>query len=115
MRPSGDGDPNRAVLEQLARDLEAFVDAKGRKLEVVRVPSPGLIEDGEGRPMAASYVNFYIGNRTVVVPTYGSEWDGAAVAEVAKLFPGRETVGVDARAILTGGGAFHCITQQVPG
>ena len=65
--------------------------------------------------MPASYVNFYIGNRTVAVPTYGTRHDHEAVDRIAELFPDRKTVGIDARAVLTGGGAFHCISQQQPG
>jgi agmatine deiminase len=114
MRPSGDDDPNAAILDLIARDLEAMTDARGRRLEVVRVPSPGRVLSSEGHVMPASYVNFYIGNTTVVVPTYGAPYDAEAVREIAALFPGRRTVGIDARAILTGGGAFHCITQQEP-
>lgn len=114
MKPSGPDDPNAAVLDQIARELSEMTDARGRRLEVVRVPSPGRIEDATGRVMPASYVNFYIANRTVVVPTYGSPADADAVAAIAALFPGRRTEGVPSRAILSGGGAFHCITQQEP-
>src|SRR5579871_4540708 len=91
-----------------------MVDARGRKLQVVRVPSPGRIEDEDARVMPASYVNFYIANAAVVVPTYGAPFDDEAVAKIGALFPGRRTFGVDARAVLSGGGAFHCITQQQP-
>lgn len=116
MEPRDSDDPNREVLERIAEDLRGMTDAAGRKLAVVRVPSPGKVGDSmEGRPMPASYVNFYIGNRAVVVPTYGSVHDTEAVELVAALFPGRRTVGVPAKAILSGGGAFHCITQQQPG
>lgn len=113
MRPSP-GDPNQVALEAIARDLAGMRDAAGRRLEVLQIPSPGLIQGEDERPMPASYVNFYIGNRAVVVPTYGSAHDAAAVAAIAELFPGRRTVGVAARALLGGGGAFHCITQQEP-
>ena len=113
MRPSA-GDPNREVLEDIVRDLSAMRDAAGRRLEVLVVPSPGLVEGDDARPMPASYVNFYIGNRAVVVPTYGSPYDDEAVERIGAVFPGRRTVGVPAKAILTGGGAFHCITQQEP-
>jgi agmatine deiminase len=101
-------DPNRAILEALVRE------AGGHGLEVVRIPSPGRVLDAEGRLMPASYVNFYLANSAVVVPTYGSPGDDEAVARIGALFPGRRAVGIDARAVLTGGGAFHCITQQQP-
>jgi len=107
-------DPNAAILDRLAADLAAMTDARGRRLQVVRIPSPGLLENEDGEPMPASFVNFYIGNETVVVPTYGTPYDAEAVAAIARLFPGRRTVGRSARAILSGGGAFHCITQQQP-
>jgi agmatine deiminase len=114
MKPSGEDDPNARVLEAIGHDLERMSDAKGRRLTVLRIPSPGLVRGREGEVMPASYVNFYIGNRAVVVPTYGSPYDDEAVESIARLFPARRTVGIDARSILSGGGAFHCITQQQP-
>ena len=107
-------DPNAATLDRLASDLADFVDARGRKLKVLRIPSPGIVRDDDGELMPASFLNFYIGNRSVVVPTYGTPYDEAAVAALAALFPGRRVKGRSARAILSGGGAFHCITQQQP-
>jgi agmatine deiminase len=104
---SRDDDPNAAVF------ADAHARAKDWPVEIVTVPSVGRFEvDGEAVP--ASHMNFYIGNAVVVVPTYGGPSDDAAVAAVAKLFPGRETVGLRANHILTGGGSFHCISQQVP-
>lgn len=114
MAPSGPDDPNRDVLDAIARDLGRMTDARGRRLEVVRVPSPGFVPDEDGDPMPASHVNFYVANHAVVVPTYGTAWDDAVVEALRPLFPGRAVIGSSARAILTGGGAFHCITQQVP-
>jgi agmatine deiminase len=114
MEPRASDDPNREVLRTLLADAAALVDARGRRLEVVRVPSPGRVENEDGDVMPASYVNFYIANAAVIVPTYGSPFDAEAVERIGALFPGRRTIGIDARAILTGGGAFHCITQQQP-
>lgn len=114
MRAVDDDDPNREVLARILDALRGMTDAKGRALDVREVPSPGRVCDGEGRVMPASYVNFYISNSTVVVPQYGVAQDAAAVEAIAALFPTRRTVGVSARAILEGGGAFHCITQQIP-
>ena len=100
-------DPNAQVYADAA---EALLDAE---LEVVAIPSPGLVErDGEIIP--ASYVNFYIGNAAVVVPLYGAPNDAAAVEALQGLFPDRKVAGLRADHILTGGGSFHCISQQVP-
>src|SRR5205085_10343261 len=114
MEARDEGDPNRDVLSSVAEDLRTMRDASGHLLDVVTLPSPGQIESAEGEPMPASYVNYYIANTTIVVPTYGSRYDDEAVSIIASCFPGRPTIGLPARAILTGGGAFHCITQQEP-
>lgn len=107
-------DPNTARLDAIAAELEAARDARGRKLQVIRIPSPGRVLDDEGEFAPASHMNFIIGNASVAVPTYGTPSAALAVAELQKLFPGRAVVGLPARHILSGGGAFHCITQQQP-
>lgn len=100
-------DPNAATYDDAASRAEAF------GLDVVRVPSPGRTgEDDLVEP--ASYMNFVIANRVVVVPIYGSPHDEAAVAAIGALFPGRTAVGLMADAVLTGGGSFHCCSQHVP-
>lgn len=114
MAPSGPADPNRAVLMEIARALRGMQDAAGRPLEVVELPSPSRIENRAGELLAASYLNFYIGNRTVVVPVYGAPADKEALSVLASLFPDRVIAGIDARSVVTGGGAFHCISQQQP-
>jgi agmatine deiminase len=111
--PSGD-DPNADRLEEIAAALKDQRDARGRMLQIVRIPSPGRVEGEEGEVIPASHMNFLIGNSTVVVPTYGTPSARAAVEALKPFFPGRAVVGLPARHILTGGGAFHCITQQQP-
>ena len=101
-------DPNEAIYKDAAKRL-----SKAR-LDIVSLPSPGRITDEDGEIIPASYMNFYIGNAAVVVPQYGAANDKAAVAVVQALFPDRVAIGHRADHILTGGGSFHCISQQVP-
>jgi agmatine deiminase len=105
--PDGDDDPNAEVYRDARARAEAF------RLTIADIPSPGrVLRDGEIIP--ASYMNFYIGNAAVVVPLYGAANDEAAVAAVQALFPDRKAIGFRADHVLTGGGSFHCISQQVP-
>ncbi|MEO5578782.1 MAG: agmatine deiminase family protein [Sphingomicrobium sp.] len=112
--------PGRVAIPEAVKDdpnAPAYADAAeillDADLEVVAIPSPGLIEkDGEMVP--ASYMNFYIGNAVVVVPQYGAPNDAAAVESLQDIFPDRRVIGLRSDHLLTGGGSFHCISQQVP-
>jgi agmatine deiminase len=105
--PSGPDDPNAAVY------ADARARARGFGLIVRDVPSPGRVEAAD-RVEPASYMNFAIGNRIVVVPTYGTVHDADGVAAIAELFPDRATIGLPADAVLSGGGSFHCASQHAP-
>ena len=107
--PEADGpdDPNAAVY------ADAWARARDFGVKCVPLPSPGLVTD-EGEIVAASYMNFYIGNAAVIVPQHGRPNDAAAVKAIGALFPDRVAVGLPTNHVLTGGGSFHCISQQVP-
>jgi agmatine deiminase len=126
-----ESDPQHAISLDALRRLQAATDARGRAIEVVRLPSPGPITITEqeaqgvdavpgsvprraGDRLAASYVNFYPANKRIVYPLLDERYDEAAGEILAGCFPGREVVGVPAREILLGGGNIHCVTQQVP-
>jgi len=79
------------------------------------VPCIALAAVRKGKRLPASYVNFYIANKAVVVPQFNQpKWDEEAIRKLRSLFPEREIIGVQSRDILIGGGNIHCITQQVP-
>jgi agmatine deiminase len=101
-------DPNREVLGKIERDLHAA------GLDVVTIGSPGLVTGRDGRPLPASYLNFYIANASVVVPVFGSRHDDEALDAIQHLFPGRAVFGVPAKVLVEEGGTVHCITQQEP-
>ncbi|RMD83760.1 MAG: agmatine deiminase family protein [Candidatus Dadabacteria bacterium] len=114
MTPSSLAEPNREVLRALHRQLQRARDARGRQLEVVEVPSPGLVRDDGGRPAPASYLNFYIGDHVVLVPVYGTPYDERALAVIQSCFADRRVVGVPSLHVLSGGGSWHCVTRQEP-
>lgn len=111
----GRGDPNAEAYDDAARRLAHQTDAQGQALKVVRIPSPGYVEGEEGEgPIPASHMNFLIANRAVIVPIYEERPGELAVQALEQLFPDRKVIGLPSIAILTGGGSFHCITQQEP-
>lgn len=110
----GMDDPNAVTYGEVAKALSGMTDARGDPLQVVRIPSPGRMMDEEGELIPASHMNFIIANKAVIVPQYGTQSGDYAVEALQGLFPEREVIGLPSMAILTGGGSFHCITQQEP-
>jgi agmatine deiminase len=112
--------PGEVLLQSVARgepNHERMADNRTRLqaagLDVVDFPLLASVEVA-GEQVAASYVNFYLCNGGVVVPTAGVPSDGEALERIGQAYPGREVVGVPGRVIAFGGGGPHCITQQVP-
>ncbi len=108
----GRDDPNAEIYAETARLLAGMTDAQGSPLQVTRIPSPGRILGDDGEVVPASHMNFLIANRAVIVPLYSEEAAGYAMDALKALFPEREVIGLPSKAILTGGGSFHCISQQ---
>jgi agmatine deiminase len=103
----GENNPNfEHCLENRARLATAG-------LEVTELPLLPYAEVA-GEPIAASYLNFYICNRAVIVPVAGVDTDQEALEIIAGAYPGREVVPVPGLVLAYGGGGPHCITQQVP-
>jgi agmatine deiminase len=113
-------DPNHGILgDNLAR-LRKAKDALGRRLRVIPLPMPEPIEEENPVPghealrSPASYANFYIANKVVLVPVFRQKRDAEALRILRKVFPRRRVVGIDCRAVVGGNGAIHCMTQQQP-
>lgn len=124
-------DPQYVISKDALERLSKVIDAKGRNIEVLKIhqPAPVCITEEEtagvlsvdgtyprraGDRMTASYINFYLCNRGVIVPTFDDPYDQPALNALQTAFPDRSVVGVPARQILLGGGNVHCITQQQP-
>ncbi|MGN6743170.1 MAG: agmatine deiminase family protein, partial [Amnibacterium sp.] len=106
--------PDAAVSAELRRTLEAAVDAAGRPFEIVPMPAPATLTDGEGW-VDWSYVNHVVVNGGVLACAFGEPAADARAAEIlAEAYPGRRVVAVDARPVFARGGGLHCITQQQP-
>lgn len=127
-----ENDPQYEMSKACLSVLENVTDAKGRHIKVRKMLIPKKpvciteeelngfeFEEGEdmreaGERLAASYVNFYIANDSVIVPQFDDEADSLAINVLKEAFPDREIVGIYARDIIVGGGNIHCITQQIP-
>jgi len=124
-------DPLYGVCRDAHDRLMQARDARGKRLVVHKLPQPGPLymtkkeasgvkrEKGTqprraGDRLPASYVNFYVGNKAIVMPLLDPRYDASVAKQLRSLFPRRRVIGVQAREILLGGGGIHCITQQVP-
>jgi agmatine deiminase len=107
------GDENYAPLKENYERLMTMKDQDGKALNVVTLPMPGArYVDQQRVPM--SYANFYIANRSVLVPTYRHANDARACAILQSLFPDRKVIGIDCTDLIWGLGSIHCVTQQQP-
>lgn len=106
-------DPNYVPLQENLERLRGFTDLEGRELEIVTLPMPEPLYL-QAQRLPASYANFYIANRVVLVPTFNDPHDRIALGTISDLFPGRKVVGIHAVDLVWGLGTLHCMTQQEP-
>lgn len=106
-------DPNYRPLQENLALLREMRDQDGDPLRVVTLPMPQpVVFDGQRLP--ASYANFYIANRLVLVPTFNDVNDRIALNTLAELFPDRKVIGIACTDLVLGLGTLHCMTQQQP-
>jgi agmatine deiminase len=107
------GEENYALLQKNLADLKKMRLIDGRRLNIVELPMPDPVIY-EGQRLPASYANFYIANRSVIVPVFCCDKDDRALRIIEGCFPGRKVVGIDSTDIIWGLGSFHCLSQQEP-
>lgn len=106
-------DANYQYLKENYEILLQSGDQDGDQFEVIKLPTPGFVGTAKER-LPASYANFYIANKVVLVPVFGHENDQKALDIIQKCFLDRKVVGIDCNDLVYGLGAIHCITQQQP-
>jgi agmatine deiminase len=107
------GDVNYDPLQENLQRLCGMTDLHGEPLEIHRLPMPAPVWFN-GQRLPASYANFYIGNKVVLVPTFNDPNDRRALEILARLYPDRTVVGIHATDLVWGLGTLHCLTQQQP-
>lgn len=106
-------DANYAPLQKNLKNLNQMRLLNGKQLNVIELPMPDPVIYDDMR-LPASYANFYISNKHVIVPIFKSNNDEKALEIISGAFPGREIVGIDSTDIIWGLGSFHCLSQQEP-
>jgi agmatine deiminase len=106
-------DCNYGPLHENLALLKNMTDQGGKPLRVETLPMPAPVCFA-GQRLPASYANFYIANKIVIVPTFNDSNDRAALCTLARLFPDREVIGIACRDLVLGLGTLHCMTQQQP-
>ncbi len=106
-------DENYELLQNNLRQLSKMRLQDGKQMNIVELPMPDAVIYEDQR-LPASYANFYIANRSVIVPVYNCASDDKALRIIQECFPGREVVGIDSTDIIWGLGSFHCLSQQEP-
>ena len=107
-------DEHYEALAAMEQELQAFRTLEGKPYRLIPVPLPDACYDEEER-LPATYANFLIMNKVVLVPTYAQpENDALALKNIQKAFPEREIIGLDCRALIRQHGSLHCATMQFP-
>jgi agmatine deiminase len=106
-------DANYEPLQENLARLRQMKDQEGRPLRIETLPMPQAVWF-DGQQLPASYANFYIANKIVLVPTFSDPNDRSALNTLAALFPDREVIGIASRDLVLGLGTLHCMTQQQP-
>jgi len=107
-------DEHFAALDAMEKQLQSFKTAEGENYSLIALPWPKAVFNEDGDRLPATYANYLIINKTVLVPIYGDENDQLALGQVAKAYPDHTVVGINCVPIIHQFGSLHCITMQLP-
>jgi len=100
------------AAENLAA-LEQWVRSDSQRWDIVPLPMPKPFEM-DGQTLPASYTNFYITDRSVLVPQFNDANDAVAIERLTACFPSHTVKPLPSQFLADGLGSFHCLTQQQP-
>ncbi len=107
-------DEHYPTLLAMEQELQTLRTSDGKPYRLVPMPWPDACYAADGHRLPATYANFLIINGAVLAPTYRVPQDAEALRILAELFPDRETIGIDCRALIEQHGSLHCLTMQYP-
>ncbi|WP_266097063.1 agmatine deiminase family protein [Marinobacter salinisoli] len=107
-------DEHYSALAAMEEELQEFRQSNGKPYRLTPLPWPDPIYDDDGERLPATYANFLIVNGAVLLPTYGVPQDEEAIAVLTEIFPDREIIPIDCRALIHQHGSLHCVTMQLP-
>ena len=114
VRCDNQADEHYQELAAMEAELQAFRTMAGVPYRLVPLPWPQACFGPDGHRLPATYANFLVINNAVLVPTYGVPQDAAALETIARIFPGRQVVGINCLPLIAQHGSLHCVTMQIP-
>lgn len=108
-------DPHNEALAAMEEQLKGLLTPEGLPYHLIGLPLPDPIFDEEGQRLPATYANFLITPRAILMPTYAQPRNDEMAAQMLRIaFPSHEVITVDCRALIRQHGSFHCATMQLP-
>lgn len=109
-------DEHYESLHKMEEQLKSFTDYEGNPYKLVPLPLPNAIYDNEGQRLPATYANFLIMNKAILLPVYDNneEKNKIAIEALGNIFPSREIIPVNCTPLIQQHGSLHCVTMQYP-
>ncbi|WP_299578337.1 agmatine deiminase family protein [uncultured Sunxiuqinia sp.] len=114
VQPPAADDPHFDALQKMEAELKELTDLNGNPFNLVALPFPDAVFDEDGERLPATYANFLILNKAVLLPVYDVKQDAEALEVMKQLFPNLEIIPINSRPLIKQHGSIHCISMQFP-